>query len=135
MAKDPEAPRGIAEAPCGFRRGESLDEEGTQSLVLAVSGVDRLEEEANEICYAFWWSDRHIATMSYHYPVVKAKRQHNVLFLENYGFRDNSGWPRRSYDKAAVNHDIVECVFKVHKNNNIETSKTANYQELSRSFR
>jgi hypothetical protein len=73
--------------------------------------------------------------MSYHYPVVKVKRQHNVLFPENYGFRDSSGWPRRIYDKAAVNYDMVEYVFKVHRSNNIETPKMANYQAVGRSSR
>ena len=135
MAKDPKAPRGIAEAPCGFCRAKPLDEEGAQSLVLAVSGVDGLEEEASEVCYPFWYSDRHTATMSYYYPVVKAKRHHSVLFLENYGFRDNSGWPRRIYDKAAVNYDIVEFALKVHRNNNIKTPKPTNYRALSRSSR
>jgi hypothetical protein len=73
--------------------------------------------------------------MSYRHPVVKPKGHHNVLFREKCGVMDNSGWPWRIHDKAAVNYDMVEYVFKVHKKNNIETPKMVNYQAVSRSSR
>jgi hypothetical protein len=46
MDKDTEASRGISEALGDFGSGEPIDEEGAQGLVLAVSRVGGLEEDA-----------------------------------------------------------------------------------------
>lgn len=48
MDEDAEAARRIAETAGGLGGGEALDEEGTQGLVLAMSGVGWLQEEAGQ---------------------------------------------------------------------------------------
>jgi hypothetical protein len=50
MDKDPKASRGISEALGDFGSRETIDEEGAESLVLTVSGIGRLEEDAGEVC-------------------------------------------------------------------------------------
>jgi len=50
MDKDPKASPGISEALGDFGSGETIDEEGAQRLVLAVSRIGRLEEYAGEVC-------------------------------------------------------------------------------------
>lgn len=46
MAEDAEAAWGIAEAPRGLGRGEDVDEEGAERLVLSVECVLGHEEDA-----------------------------------------------------------------------------------------
>ena len=50
MDKDPKASRGVSEALGDFGPGETIDEEGAQGLVLAVSRIGGLEEYAGELC-------------------------------------------------------------------------------------
>lgn len=47
--KDTEASRSISEALGDFGAGEPIDEEGARGLVLAVSRVGGLEEDASEV--------------------------------------------------------------------------------------
>jgi hypothetical protein len=54
MDKDTEASRGISEALGGIGCAEPIDEEGAQSLVLAVSRVGGLEEDTGEVCLVYW---------------------------------------------------------------------------------
>jgi len=49
MDEDAKAAGGVTATASGFGRRESFDEEGAEGLVLAVSGVLRLEEEAGEV--------------------------------------------------------------------------------------
>ena len=48
--QDPETARGVAKAAGGLLGGELVDEEGAQSLVLAVGGVGGLEEGLRRVC-------------------------------------------------------------------------------------
>lgn len=48
--QDPETALGVAKAAGGLFGGELVDEEGAQSLVLAVGGVGRLEEGLRRVC-------------------------------------------------------------------------------------
>ena len=50
MDEDAEASRGIAEAASGLVAGQSVDEIGTECLVLAMGGVGGFEEDPGEVC-------------------------------------------------------------------------------------
>ena len=47
--EDSEAPWGVTEAMSGLGAGETIDKEGTESFVLTVRGVSRLEEKGREV--------------------------------------------------------------------------------------
>jgi hypothetical protein len=65
MAEDAEASWGVAESRSCLGGGEPLNEEGAESLVLSVSGVGRLEEEARHGSYIVSYIYRHRLTISY----------------------------------------------------------------------
>ena len=50
MDEDTEAPRRIAEAASGLVTGQSVDEVGSEGLVLAMGGVGGFEEDPGEVC-------------------------------------------------------------------------------------
>ena len=49
MTEHAKAPRRVAEAARHFGRGESVDEVGTQGLVLAMGGVGWLKKKAGDV--------------------------------------------------------------------------------------
>jgi hypothetical protein len=64
MAEAAEASWGVAESRSCLGGREPLNEEGAERLVLSVSGVGRLEEEARQWCYVISYIYRHILKIS-----------------------------------------------------------------------
>jgi hypothetical protein len=68
VAKHSKGARRITEAAGGLRRGKPLDEIGTQGFVLAMEGVDGLEEKTGLLevrCYLFSITYTHIIIIAY----------------------------------------------------------------------
>jgi hypothetical protein len=68
MTKNAKAALGVAKALGHLLGREVIDEVGSQSLVLTVRGARGFEEEGGVVCYPFYGTVRHAATVS-SYPV------------------------------------------------------------------
>ena len=92
VAQHAERAFGVAELGGDLLRRALVDEVAAQRLVLALFGVQGLEEEAPAFRYFFRCTDRHTCTMSHTEPSVNAIATRCALALAIY----RKTWPKRT---------------------------------------
>ena len=87
---------GVAELGGDLLGGTPIDEVASQRLVLTLFGVLGLEEEASAVRYLFWYSQRHVRTLSHTtYGVNHLSTPRALVFVK---CRESCNERERSYE-------------------------------------